>query len=81
MFADRKATNSSHPFTVFIEGNIGSGKSTFLKHFQQFDDVCLLKEPVEEWRNCGGTNLLVSKLNGDLRGRFLIRNSIGFDVQ
>lgn len=49
------------PFTVFIEGNIGSGKTTFLNHFQKHDEVCLLTEPVEDWRNCGGVNLLVCK--------------------
>ncbi|XP_059610560.1 deoxynucleoside kinase [Phlebotomus argentipes] len=47
------------PFTVFIEGNIGSGKTTFLNHFKKYQDsVCLLTEPVEQWRNCGGVNLL-----------------------
>lgn len=46
------------PFTVFIEGNIGSGKTTFLNHFNKFDGVCLMAEPVDLWRNCGGVNLL-----------------------
>lgn len=27
------------------------GKTTFLKHFEKFNDVCLLTEPVEQWRN------------------------------
>lgn len=36
----------------------GSGKTTFLKHFEKFDDICLLTEPVEKWRNCSGVNLL-----------------------
>lgn len=53
------ATNSK-PFTVLVEGNIGSGKTTFLEHFQQFEDITLLTEPVEEWRNLRGWNLLVS---------------------
>ncbi|CAO1400154.1 unnamed protein product [Diamesa serratosioi] len=52
------ASNSMVPFTVFVEGNIGSGKTTFLNHFKQFDDVCLLTEPVEQWRNLKGINLL-----------------------
>lgn len=30
---------------------ITSGKTTFLKHFEKFDDVCLVAEPVEKWRN------------------------------
>lgn len=51
---------NSKPFTVFVEGNIGSGKTTFLEHFRQFEDITLLTEPVEEWRNLKGWNLLVS---------------------
>jgi len=46
------------PFTVFVEGNIGSGKTTFLKHFEKFTDVCVLTEPVEKWTNLKGVNLL-----------------------
>jgi len=52
-----------HPFTVCIEGNIGSGKTTFLSHFKKFDNVTVLEEPVELWRNMSGTNLLVSYAN------------------
>ncbi|XP_049529993.1 deoxynucleoside kinase isoform X1 [Anopheles darlingi] len=55
---EKLGAGGKKPFTVFVEGNIGSGKTTFLDHFQQFDDVCLLTEPVEKWRNCGGVNLL-----------------------
>lgn len=51
---------NSKPFTVFVEGNIGSGKTTFLEHFRRFEDITLLTEPVEEWRNLNGWNLLVS---------------------
>lgn len=50
------------PFTVFVEGNIGSGKTTFLEHFRQFEDITLLTEPVEAWRNLQGWNLLVCKM-------------------
>ncbi|XP_026758983.1 deoxynucleoside kinase-like isoform X1 [Galleria mellonella] len=46
------------PFTVLVEGNIGSGKTTFLEHFRQFEDITLLTEPVEQWRNLRGWNLL-----------------------
>lgn len=61
--AKLKFGSDNTPFTVFIEGNIGSGKTTFLNHFKKFDNVCLLTEPVEKWRNCGGVNLLVSLIN------------------
>lgn len=52
------ATENTKPFTVFVEGNIGSGKTTYLEHFRKFEDVTLLTEPVEEWRNLKGWNLL-----------------------
>ncbi|KAK5638281.1 hypothetical protein RI129_012577 [Pyrocoelia pectoralis] len=48
------------PFTVLVEGNIGSGKTTFLNYFkQQHQNVCALLERVEMWKNCGGHNLLL----------------------
>jgi septin family protein len=53
------SANKSRPFTVFVEGNIGSGKTTFLNYFANAD-VHLLSEPVEMWRNVEGHNLLVS---------------------
>jgi deoxyadenosine/deoxycytidine kinase len=42
---------SEKPFTVFIEGNIASGKSTLLDYFHKFDKVLILKEDVEKWKN------------------------------
>ena len=50
---------NTRPFTVVVEGNIGSGKTTFLEHFKKFsDEVEILAEPVEKWRNAKGHNLL-----------------------
>jgi len=46
------------PFTVLVEGNIGSGKTTFLQQFQDLKDVALVEEPVSKWQNCGGNNLM-----------------------
>jgi len=48
------------PYTVVVEGNIGSGKTTFLEPFAKnhSDIVEVLSEPVEMWRNCQGHNLL-----------------------
>ena len=41
------------PTIISVDGNIGSGKSTFVRligeHFK--DNVCILKEPVDEWEN------------------------------
>lgn len=50
---------NKQPFTVLVEGNIGSGKTTFLKHFEKLQDkICVVTEPVEKWRNFDGINLL-----------------------
>lgn len=46
------------PFTIFVEGNIGSGKTTFLKHFAALDKVVTLAEPVDRWREVRGENFL-----------------------
>lgn len=56
----RKFAIDGQPFTVLVEGNIGSGKTTYLNHFQKFDEVFLQAEPVEKWRNVGGVNILVN---------------------
>lgn len=53
-----KYAEGNQPFTVLIEGNIGSGKTTFLNHFNKYKDICLITEPVDKWRNCGNVNLL-----------------------
>jgi deoxyadenosine/deoxycytidine kinase len=41
---------------ICIEGNIGSGKSTFVQflktHFKHRDDICFLDEPVDLWLTC-----------------------------
>lgn len=47
----------TRPYTIFVEGNIGSGKTTFLNRFSKYDAL-ILSEPVEKWRNVRGHNLL-----------------------
>lgn len=59
----RKMQRYSRPFTVAVEGNIGSGKTTFIKHFNKFNNVALFSEPIDMWRNCDGHNLLVRSLD------------------
>lgn len=44
--------------TVVVEGNIGSGKSSFLQYFDQHEDIFVVPEPVELWQNLRGHNLL-----------------------
>lgn len=58
---------NNKPYSVIIEGNIGSGKSTLIKYFQSvFNNsdtgkgALILEEPVDKWVNHNGINLLVS---------------------
>lgn len=41
-----------------VEGNIGAGKSTFLKVINTFLNAQVVYEPHEKWQNVGGENLL-----------------------
>jgi deoxyadenosine/deoxycytidine kinase len=44
-----------------VEGNIGSGKSTFIEYFKDSPNVDLIPEPVGMWKNVNGKyNTLVS---------------------
>ena len=46
-----------------IEGNIGAGKTTIINHLKQlFPDVYLVEEPVSEWQNINGENILEKKI-------------------
>lgn len=44
---------------IFIEGNIGAGKSTFLEYLKdQFQGMKVVPEPIAEWQNFCGIDLL-----------------------
>lgn len=61
MFADSVIKNKK--FTVCVEGNIGCGKTTFLEYFKDENNMSILVEPVNKWRNLNGVNLLESMYN------------------
>jgi deoxyadenosine/deoxycytidine kinase len=48
----------SIPALLFVEGNIGAGKSTFLKMIEQNIPATVTLEPCDEWQNVSGENLL-----------------------
>lgn len=55
-------TINKQPFTVVIEGNIGSGKSSLLDFMSRKfspSSALILDEPLEIWQNYDGVNLLV----------------------
>lgn len=58
------------PFTVFVEGNVGAGKTSFLNYFKSFDEFLVLEEPVEKWKDFHGFNLLDLKFNEPERFQF-----------
>ena len=44
---------------ISIEGNIGSGKSTFLQYLKEHltsDKICFLDEPIADWLSIVDTN-------------------------
>uniref|UniRef100_X1YYT3 Deoxynucleoside kinase domain-containing protein n=1 Tax=Capitella teleta TaxID=283909 RepID=X1YYT3_CAPTE len=43
---------------VAVEGNIGSGKTSLLKHFETCEQAKVYKEPTDRWRNIQGHNAL-----------------------
>lgn len=58
--SSRGASSTPRPYTVFIEGNVGSGKTTFLEQFADCPNVFMAKEPVHKWQDVRGHNFLVS---------------------
>ena len=63
---------------IFVEGNVGTGKSTFLKNLSNFFPIIL--EPVDEWmnmKNQNGLNLLEEFYGNQERNAYLFQ-SIAF---
>jgi len=48
----------SMPYTIVVEGNVGAGKSQFMSNFENLQDVEVIYEQVEEWKNHRRINLL-----------------------
>ena len=48
---------STRPLMIAVEGNIASGKSTFLELLSKKHHVAIFPEPVGRWTDVGGKNL------------------------
>lgn len=61
---------------ISIDGNIGSGKSTFLNMLKErySDEFYFAKEPVDEWLNINGHNLLEKFYNDKERWSYTFQN-------
>ena len=73
---ENSGETKTRPFTVLIEGNIGSGKTTFLKHFSKFDNIEVITEPVEKWTNVKGSNLLQKMYEDPERWAFVFQTYV-----
>lgn len=64
-------------FNVCVEGNIGSGKTTFLKHFKTFENLVETNgEPVKQWRDFGGENPLARLYDDPKRWAFTFQSLV-----
>lgn len=57
-FPELARHNPTRPFTIQVEGIVGTGKSTMLEAFRGYPDVDIIPEPVEQWTNLNGTDVL-----------------------
>ena len=72
----KMSTKRTKPYTVIVEGNIGSGKTTFLQPFIQNSNIEVCPEPVEKWRNLQGHNLLQKMYEDPSRWSMLLQTYI-----
>ena len=73
---DGSAASCRRPFIVSVEGNIGSGKSTMLSYFEKFGDVELVPEPVGQWCDLNGHNLLAKLYENPSRWSFQFQSYV-----
>eukprot|EP00088_Acartia_fossae_P005814 TRINITY_DN12623_c0_g1_i1.p1 TRINITY_DN12623_c0_g1~~TRINITY_DN12623_c0_g1_i1.p1 ORF type:complete len:260 (-),score=57.19 TRINITY_DN12623_c0_g1_i1:223-1002(-) len=59
----REAVIKPRPYTIIVEGNVASGKSTLLSMLQDFEGFETVPEPVSKWQNVSGTNMLEKMIN------------------
>ncbi len=56
-----------NPKVLIVEGNIGAGKSTFLKMVNNYLDVQVIYEPDQKWQNAAGGENLLDKFYSDTK--------------
>lgn len=63
-------TQSIMSLVINVEGNIASGKTTFLERIGEEVEAIIITEPVDKWRNVRGVNLLEAFYNDPARHVF-----------
>uniref|UniRef100_A0A1B6HCD5 Deoxynucleoside kinase domain-containing protein n=1 Tax=Homalodisca liturata TaxID=320908 RepID=A0A1B6HCD5_9HEMI len=66
----------NRPLRVSIEGNVGCGKSTLINYFKNFPEVDSRPEPLDDWRNVQGHNLLMMAYSEPQRWNFTFQHYI-----
>lgn len=70
---------------IVVEGNIGSGKTTFLSFFdryakQMFQSPMVLPEPVDNWRDVDGVNIFQLLADDPIRWSFTFQSYVQFTM-
>jgi deoxyadenosine/deoxycytidine kinase len=63
-------------FTILVEGNIASGKTSFLKVFEEVQNFEVLHEPLNKWQNVNGQDLLKSYYENTEKYGFIFQNYV-----
>lgn len=69
-------TNNKKPFTILVEGNIGCGKTTFLNNFKDSSNILALHEPIADWKNVSGYDLMKLFLNNPQTHAFTFQSYV-----
>ncbi|RDD45293.1 Thymidine kinase 2, mitochondrial [Trichoplax sp. H2] len=72
----RPSSSEGRKFKIAVEGNIASGKSTFLKRLESNPQVEVLAEPLEKWQDLGGDNLIHKMYEDPARWGYLFQNYV-----
>jgi len=64
--------------TIFVEGNVGVGKSTFLNFLKDNLDVHVIYEPNQLWQDVGGHNLLEQFFLDETRWAYTLQSYVLF---
>lgn len=59
--------NTNNQMCFILEGNIGAGKSTFLRIIKEYLNVQIVYEPLEQWQKIGGSENLLEKFYSDTK--------------
>lgn len=65
VFKEFMDNTNNHARYIIVEGNIGAGKSTFLKVIQNYLQLPVIFEPVEKWQSVGGGENVLEKFYQD----------------